>query len=111
MAGQRPADPRPRILGDETEHYWLVQRMAKATGVDLVGAMDAKEMSHEDWSAIVTRCRACQWAEGCAQWLDQPADQTRALPDGCHNRKHLSALKEALTGTVPQEARHGTDAW
>ena len=94
MDGTRPPAPQP--LGDETEHYWLVQRMAKATGVDLVRATDAGLLSQDDWAGIVTRCRGCQWADGCAHWLGAPVEEERALPNPCLNRKRLAALKDAL---------------
>lgn len=87
---------RTRPLGDESEHYWLVQRMAKATGVDLVAAAQAGLLTQEDWAGIVTSCRRCQWTEGCGRWLDQPAEEQRALPGPCLNRKRLTEIKTAL---------------
>lgn len=86
----------PVPLGDEIDHYWLVQRMAKATGVDLVRATEAGLLEQEDWASIVTRCRGCQWAGGCDHWLSLPGDESRSLPDRCLNRNQLTALKEAL---------------
>ncbi|GGF61861.1 MULTISPECIES: DUF6455 family protein [Mameliella] len=100
MDGTRPAPTRPTVLGDETEHYWLVQRMAKATGVDLVGAMDAGLLTQEDWAGLVTRCRGCTWSEGCGQWLNKPVDDTRSFPGTCLNRKRLAALQDAMEGTT-----------
>lgn len=84
------------VLGEEIEHYWLVQRMAKATGVDLVQAMDAGVLAQDGWAEIVTRCRGCQWAEGCGRWLDQPVDEERGLPTPCRNRRRLAEIKEQL---------------
>ena len=86
----------PPVLGDEVEHYWLVQRMAKATGVDLVQALDAGLLTQEDWASIVTRCRGCQWTEGCGDWLDQPIDDTRPFPQPCVNRKRLARIGDRL---------------
>jgi hypothetical protein len=83
-------------MGDATEHYWLVQRMAKTTGVDLVRASEAGLLEQAEWASIVTRCRHCQWAEGCKDWLDEPVDETRVSPEPCLNQKRLSALKNAL---------------
>ncbi|GAA4221009.1 hypothetical protein GGQ68_000329 [Sagittula marina] len=86
----------PPVLGAEIDHYWLVQRMAKATGVDLVRAMDAGVLDHDTWAGIVTRCRGCQWAEGCDHWLATPSKDTRALPEPCLNRDRLAGLKDKL---------------
>ncbi|CUH74685.1 DUF6455 family protein [Tropicibacter naphthalenivorans] len=85
-----------RPLGEENEHYWLVQRMAKATGVDLVRAWDQGLLTHDDWAAIVTRCRGCRWAEGCDHWLDLPTDADRDLPHSCLNKTRLAKIKATL---------------
>lgn len=87
---------RPAVLGSETEHFWLVQRMAKATGVDLVKAMDDGRLSHSDWSGIVTRCRTCQWVEGCDRFLSLPDGAARDLPEPCLNAGRLAGLKEQI---------------
>lgn len=104
MDGTRPTAPRPQPLGDETEHYWLVQRMAKAAGVDLVQATEAGLLNQEDWAGIVTRCRTCQWAEGCHRWLDAPIDdQHRPIPEPCVNRRRLDRIKSELEAAALQE--------
>ncbi|KUF10214.1 DUF6455 family protein [Pseudoponticoccus marisrubri] len=87
---------RPPMLGPETDHYWLVQRMAKATGVDLVRAWDAGMLSSEDWAGVVTRCRGCTWTEGCGRWLDAAEGEPRGLPTPCVNRERLQRIKDAL---------------
>jgi hypothetical protein len=94
MDGSHAHTPVP--LGEEIDHYWLVQRMAKATGVDLVRATEAGLLEQEEWADIVTRCRGCQWADGCDNWLSKPVDESRALPEPCLNRNHLAALQDAL---------------
>lgn len=81
-------------MGDENAHYWLVQRMAKATGVDLVAAMDGGRLDHVDWADIVTTCRTCQWADGCARWLSQPTDEERDCPRTCLNRTRFQVLQD-----------------
>ncbi|MFZ7091799.1 DUF6455 family protein [Primorskyibacter sp. 2E233] len=94
------ADRRPyRPLGPERRHYWMAQRMAKATGVDLVEAMEEHALTQEDWSRIVTRCRGCEWVQGCKHWLAQGGDTIRDLPEGCANRARYAALR-----TVTEEA-------
>lgn len=98
-----PTNPLPQPMGEETRHYWLVQRMAKATRVDLVAAMQDGVLTQEDWAGIVTCCRGCDWAEGCTDWLDKPVDDTRAFPTPCLNRKRLAAIQAKLENLVAQE--------
>ncbi|PYG26424.1 DUF6455 family protein [Pelagimonas varians] len=88
--------PPKLVLGPEMEHFWLVQRMAKATGIDLVEAADADVMSQKDWASIVTHCRGCGWAEGCGKWLNKPKDEVRDLPSKCVNRPRLAEIKAEL---------------
>lgn len=84
-------------LGPETRHYWMAMRMAKATGVDLVAAMDEGLLSQAGWARLVTRCRGCPWTEGCDRWLASPTEDTRPLPESCVNHKRFAALQAALT--------------
>jgi hypothetical protein len=99
MDGTLPPAPRP--LGDENAHYWLVQRMAKATGVDLVSATEAGLLDQDEWAGIVAQCRGCQWAQGCDRWLGAPVSETRNIPELCLNQSRFSALKDALETTTP----------
>lgn len=97
--------PRPFPLGDERAHYWRVQRMARATGLDLAEAQRAGVLPQRDWAGIVSRCRGCLWAEGCDRWLDQRAelddgaadmDAPRACPRDCVNRGRFAELQGEL---------------
>ncbi|SDI46780.1 DUF6455 family protein [Lutimaribacter saemankumensis] len=84
-------------LGNPIKHFWLVQDMARSTGVDLAQARRDGRLSPEDWSAMVTRCRGCQWTEGCEHWLDankQGADAE--VPPGCANRAVFDRLRETV---------------
>ncbi len=84
---------RPAPLGDEVAHYWLAQRMARATGTDLVGATADGKLTQEEWSEMVLRCRGCQWTNGCQSWLeDLSAEGERAPPVTCVNHKRFEAL-------------------
>ncbi|EPX79808.1 DUF6455 family protein [Salipiger mucosus] len=83
-------------LGDRTEHYWLVQRMARANGTDLVAAMEAGVLDQEAWAGMVERCRGCAWADGCHRWLDRPGDALRDTPEGCENRARFATLMARL---------------
>lgn len=98
--------PRPFPLGDERTHYWRVQRMARATGVDLAEAQRRGVLPQRDWAGMVGRCRGCLWAEGCDRWLDHRAgiaeetDAPRACPEDCVNRRVFAALQEELEHEV-----------
>ena len=92
MFDTRPNQP----LGKTNEHYWRVQRMARANGTDLVRAAEDGALSQEDWAAMVHRCRACKWAEGCKRWLSHPEAGLRETPEGCVNRLTFAALQDGL---------------
>lgn len=87
------ASPCPKKLGNEVDHLWLVQRMAKTAQVDLVAAYEAGELTQEDWAAMVERCRGCAWTEGCQDWLSIPDQSAEIPPEGCLNRARMAALR------------------
>ena len=88
-------DGRPIRLGPVMPHVWRVKRMARATGVDLVGAMADDRLSSEGWARIVSRCRGCASAAACDRWLSVN-DSADAARDGCDNRRALAALTADL---------------
>ncbi|WP_203595260.1 DUF6455 family protein [Salipiger sp. PrR002] len=100
--------PRPMPLGDERAHFWRVQRMARATGVDLVAAQDHGLLPQSDWAAMVGRCRGCLWAEGCDRWLGHlepmeagsEGNAPRACPEDCVNSRTFAALQGELVQEV-----------
>lgn len=82
-------------LGAQIEHFWLVQRMAKARGVDLVAAMAAGDLTQADWAQMITQCRGCTWGQGCAKWLDSHAGSSdQVSPGTCVNRIKFLKLKD-----------------
>ncbi len=85
-------DPKP--LGDATRHYWLVQDMARAAGVDLAAEVSAGRLDQAQWAGMVERCRGCDWerAGGCHRWLADQADGTATVPDLCANVKTFGDL-------------------
>ncbi|MDO6584802.1 DUF6455 family protein [Salipiger sp. 1_MG-2023] len=87
---------RPRPLGARTDHYWLVQRMARANGTDLAAASDDGHLTQEQWAAMIERCRGCAWVQGCQRWLDQPEQALRDTPANCGNRAHFADLRTRL---------------
>ncbi len=85
-----------RPLGDQNVHFWLAQRMAKATETDLVAATDAAHLSQQEWADLVAQCRTCEWADGCKRWLQAPHDTHDAPPNTCVNQQRFVALKSAM---------------
>ncbi len=81
-------------LGDERRHYLLAMGMAKATRTDLAGAMEDGALDSEDWSRMVTRCRGCDWSEGCAEWLDTAIEEGAACPPACVNQRRFLDLRQ-----------------
>ncbi|PIV73188.1 MAG: hypothetical protein COW55_13915 [Rhodobacteraceae bacterium CG17_big_fil_post_rev_8_21_14_2_50_65_11] len=88
-----PIDFSVRPLGDPMHHFWLAQSMAKATGVDLVGAMQGGRIAQQDWADMITHCRGCAWAEGCAHWLDAQESGMADVPSDCVNAAVFTGLK------------------
>jgi len=79
-----------RTLGDTTTHYFLLRRMARATGAELSGLESA------DWAAAVTRCRGCARADTCGPRLaraEVTGSGLSAPPQDCENRALLGALR------------------
>ena len=83
---------RPIPLGPMMEHVRLIERMAKTNGVDLAGAMNAGRLTSDHWSEMVTRCRGCDWVEGCERWLSRHTESDGA-PAPCENARILNALR------------------
>lgn len=79
-------------LGEQRRHFWLLQRMARKTGVDLVRAFDGAAMSGADWAETVRNCRTCDWTEGCEVWL-RGGEAAQVPPKPCRNRARLAVLK------------------
>lgn len=92
-----PEDLAFRPLGDPVRHFWLAKSMARATGVDLVAAMREGRIAQADWADMVTRCRACAWAEGCAQWLAGQGVGTAEVPGDCVNAEEFAWLQALQT--------------
>jgi hypothetical protein len=81
--------------GDPVDHYWLVQSMAKATGVDLVAATDDGTLAPGAFAAMVERCRGCGWEReggGCSRWLSLQVPGEAKAPKSCVNQKVFAEL-------------------
>ena len=84
-------------LGNRHRHYWLLQRMARQTGVDLAAASAAGRLNAQEWAAMVTACRGCDWSRGCEAWLRRGSRREGATPavapEPCRNRRRLALLR------------------
>lgn len=89
------ATPAWRPLGRTGVHYWLVQRMAKTCGVDTAQAAQSGSLDPGSWVEMVTRCRSCNWVDGCDRWLKSHVDKPNAAPPAeCRNADGLRRLAE-----------------
>lgn len=82
-------------LGPVKRHFWLVQRMARALGVDLGAKVASGRLSAPEHADMVTRCRGCDCADACEARLDRLSRETGlrfSLPEGCENRVLFGAL-------------------
>ena len=82
-----------RPMGDLMRHVRLVLRMGKATDTDLAGAVERGDLSQAQWAGMVQRCRRCDWAESCEDWLEAHADGVDCAPGTCRNRARFAALR------------------
>ena len=80
------------VLGRIMDHVRLVKRMAKATGADLVAAYEAGDLTQQEWTRMVQRCRACDWTEDCGAWLETH-HAVACAPKTCPNRARFKELK------------------
>lgn len=80
-------------LGHPVTHFWKVNRMARVTGVDLSAAHEQGDMSSAEWADVVTRCRGCEWTEGCERFLQNHVDGDAEPPKACANHDLFKALK------------------
>lgn len=79
-------------LGPVRRHYWLLQDMARTTGVDLAAALERGTIEKADWAGMVRACRECDWDKGCRRWL-RGGPEVDVAPRDCRNRTRLAALR------------------
>lgn len=116
MQGKPSAEARPATdsaeagaatpLGDARHHYWLALEMSRTVGLDLQAELEAGRIAHADWAEMVTRCRSCEWASGCPDWMARmrEAGETPPPPPACVNASRFEAL-----AAEPASRRAGTD--
>ena len=93
---------RPQPLGDERAHYWRVQRMARAAGVDLVQTAEAGFLSQDGWAGMIAKCRACHDPAACDRWLDETAADVPGTAAGmCPQRRLFDELQKAIPDRDP----------
>lgn len=86
----------PKPLGDQTTHYWLVQDMARAAGVDLAAEVKSGHLTADTWSDMVQRCRGCAWERdgGCSRWMaNQDSESPIDVPSLCENVETFDELR------------------
>ena len=79
-------------LGQIMTHLRLVLRMGQATETDIIAAHHNGDLSQEDWADMVRRCRGCEWAKRCPEWLDDHECIAEA-PETCPNRERFAEIK------------------
>lgn len=76
----------------EAPRAWgLVRGMARALGVDLVGAVTEGWLTRAELAALVETCESCDRAGECTAWLAVHV-QSEGPPPFCHNADGLTAL-------------------
>ncbi|MFP7569277.1 DUF6455 family protein [Marivita sp. S2033] len=81
-------------LGDPELHFWLTRSVARTMGVNLSEAMACNQLSPQEYSTLVTACRACALVETCKHWLGGQTGIARTAPVGCINSEVLEALAQ-----------------
>jgi len=66
-------------LGEIERHFWLTRSVSRVIGVNLSEAMAEKRLGPEEYTSMVTHCRAAGCHEACQRWL---AAQTGTHPVG-----------------------------
>lgn len=89
-------------MGDIHAHYWLTLGMARAVGVNLTKALQEGQITRDQYADIVTRCRSCQWCEGCTNWLAQQTDIAETVPKTCANYETFKVLKTGAPLPTPE---------
>lgn len=81
-------------LGDIERHFWLSRSVARSIGVNLSNAMADKRLSSEEYTMMITRCRAQGCHEACQRWLAaQTGDRPNTPPEYCAIADILKRLK------------------
>ncbi|PSL21937.1 DUF6455 family protein [Shimia abyssi] len=83
-----------QALGDAGTHFWLTRSVARTMGVSLSEAMAEGDLSAADYSALVTRCRACLWVSDCQAWLARQAPGQPCAPECCLHKAVFEMLAE-----------------
>ncbi|WP_238547951.1 DUF6455 family protein [Meridianimarinicoccus roseus] len=86
----------PKPLGDVNTHFWLVQDMARAAGVDLVEEVREGRLTTREWAEMVQTCRGCAWERdgGCSRWMElQTFEAPVEVPARCANEASFAAFR------------------
>lgn len=81
-------------LGDIERHFWLTRSVAREIGVNLSEAMAENRLSPEEYTTMVTTCRAQSCHEACQRWLAaQTGDRPEGPPEYCAHTELLARLR------------------
>jgi hypothetical protein len=78
-----------RSLGDAATHQILFNKMADLRGVDMARARADGHVTEADLAGLLTRCRGCSDAAGCAHALGR-----NTLPASCANDDTWATLQK-----------------
>lgn len=73
--------------------FWLSRGMARASGVDLAGALRRGRLDRQDYRAALALCCACTARGACLDWLSDPRNGGAGPPEFCAIRPILRRLR------------------
>jgi hypothetical protein len=81
---------------EDTSTQWLIPRVDRPTGLDLVKALRDGVLTPEDYLQTVSGCRSCDDPAACARWIEEQ-DSAAAAPGlaaaGCRNAALVTELR------------------
>lgn len=80
------------LQGDVGTHLWLARGMAARVGLSLDAVLHDGTLTGGDFSAMVTRCRACGRSGDCLAF--QTAGSAEEPPVWCANGALLTELRD-----------------
>jgi len=78
--------------GELTRPFWITRSVARVMGLNLSDEMAMGRLSEKAYAQMITRCRGCQLAGQCAEWLALRAELSPTAPEGCRNASDLNRL-------------------
>jgi len=82
-------------LADPDLAFWRTRSVARTVGLNLSEAMRGGALSTAEYAVMVERCRKCQHARACTDWLAVNGAGADHVPEHCANAATLNALTPA----------------